>query len=633
MQRIFHVLGLFVAVTVILLGSGASRADEIMDRRYFRDATSLLEYDQVRHRDFQPYSGVLSAGYGKDTVWLRLTVRPADTTSLRSLLVRIRPPILDQVVIYDTGGKAQITGDFHPGSKDGIRSTHLNAEIEVPPQGGDVFISIRSETARSIIAEVLTMEDAARKDALHLAAIAAYCVVVLMSGLLAVMHWYRFSEKVFGWFVIRQFFEFVYIVMNLGIVRYIFQDTYGHVLSNMTNVTNILYVGVSLTFVYVLISEYRPTRITHYAFGLILTLWIGALVLLGAGFVMEALRLNILTGLATTVILVPASFATAPQRTGAGPVMPKSAMVGMCSVISLSGGIAIFVQLGVLQNALRNPELTLYAAHIHGLVTTTCMTAFMYARAIRLAAKHEQSERMLIMARVQSEQDRKNRESQEKLLSMLAHELRTPMAVMKMQLGPWLSDVEGVQELRLAVDEMAAVLDKTIHAGQVADGALSLSISTFDLKAELDRAGRKLEGRPLQVESHGIGDITSDRTLIRIVLNNLVENALKYGSHEAPVIIRARHDVDDASLRLSVINERSEYGLPDPETVFQKYSRGPQAHRQSGSGLGLFIVDTIAKRLGGAAFYERHGDLVEFGIVVSAAADRSSRLDVGTEAV
>jgi signal transduction histidine kinase len=615
---VFFVLRLIAAAASILLSVGPSRADEVLERLFFRDGTSVLGLEQLRQQDFQPFTGAFSAGYGKDTIWLRLRVRPDDTALRRTMVVRVRPPLLDQVIVYGPDGKAHVTGDFYPGSGDGYRSTNLNAKFDFPPEGGDIFVSVQSDTARLILAEVLTIEEAARNDAAQLAISAAYCVLVLISALLAGIYWFRNPEPLFGWFIVRQCSELLYLTMNLGIARYVLSNAPDRLVSRMTDALNIIYIGVSITFVYVLISEYRAARVTHYAFRFILLCWVGAVVLCLTNFTMEALRLNVLVALSTTIILIPAAISTAPSTMRDGPVIPKLIMVGMCLIISVSGASADLIHIGILDALLHKLEFTLYAAQIHGFVTTLCMTSFMYVRSVRLAAEHEQSARMLIVARIQAEQHRQSRDEQEKLLSMLAHELRTPIAVMKMQLGPWLSDVDGIAELRLAVEEMAAVLDKTVEAGQVSDGALSLDLMAFDLAPELHRASTRLEIPSLKIDAEGLGKITNDLILIRIVLNNLVENAFKYGSLDHVIIIKARQNNRNNSLRLSVINNKSEYGLPDSQTVFQKYSRGSFAYRKTGSGLGLFIVDTIAKRLGGAAFYEQDGDLVEFGVLIPA---------------
>jgi signal transduction histidine kinase len=51
---------------------------------------------------------------------------------------------------------------------------------------------------------------------------------------------------------------------------------------------------------------------------------------------------------------------------------------------------------------------------------------------------------------------------------------------------------------------------------------------------------------------------------------------------------------------LRFINAAGEQGAPDPEQVFEKYYRAPRARNLSGSGLGLYLSQRLAQRMGGA---------------------------------
>ena len=605
----------------LLLSLCPAGADQVAERYFFRDATAALTLDRLPQDRFLRFEGVLAAGYGTDVVWLRLKLNPERREGRDKLVVRIRPPILDHVTVHGPTGTSYVTGDFRPSTADAYRSTNLNARVEAPP-GSDIFVAVRSQTARPVFVDALTIEDAAAKDAAQTSLVSAYSLLVLLSAVLAFVHFIRNAERMIGWFVVRQISELAYVTLNLGLVRYLLPEAPEGLVSAATNVINLVYVGISIYFAYVLISEYRPLRVARIAFGGVLLIWGGAVGLYLWGDVMEALRLNVLAGLAVLIVLIPAAASTRPSEGRRTPVLPKPAMVAMFVLISILGTIAVMVQLGVFKDIVHHPEGTLYALFFHGLVTTLCMSAFMYARSMRLAAEHENSERLLLLTRAQAEQERLSREEQEQLLSMLAHELRTPISVMKMHLGPWLKDNEGVRELRLAAEEMAAVLDKTVQAGQVSGGELTLSLVEFEVGAELNRLQEKFIDPRLRIVPPDIRNVTNDLTLIRIVLNNLVENAIKYGSEKHPIVVSGR--IEHERLELWVQNAKSDFGFPDPDTVFRKYVRGPHAHRRSGSGLGLFIVDTVARRLGGAAFCEKRDDVIRFGIRIPADAEPSA---------
>jgi two-component system, OmpR family, sensor kinase len=114
-------------------------------------------------------------------------------------------------------------------------------------------------------------------------------------------------------------------------------------------------------------------------------------------------------------------------------------------------------------------------------------------------------------------------------------------------------------------------------------------------------------GRRLEVDVSRDLALSGDRLRLEQALGNLVENALRHGS--GSVRIRARRLGGRTELRVS--DEGS--GLPDSfiERAFDRFSRADEVHGGSGAGLGLAIVDAIARAHGGTARAE-NGQRTEF---------------------
>jgi K+-sensing histidine kinase KdpD len=107
----------------------------------------------------------------------------------------------------------------------------------------------------------------------------------------------------------------------------------------------------------------------------------------------------------------------------------------------------------------------------------------------------------------------------------------------------------------------------------------------------------------------------TDRQLWFIVLNNLLENACKYAAPDTPIEIRMemRDDTNGAAhLQLTVSNPPNQANWPDPEKIFDKYYRSPQARRQAGTGLGLYLVRNLMQVMGGQIDYAPTKDSVRF---------------------
>ena len=97
----------------------------------------------------------------------------------------------------------------------------------------------------------------------------------------------------------------------------------------------------------------------------------------------------------------------------------------------------------------------------------------------------------------------------------------------------------------------------------------------------------------------------SDPLLLRTILSNLIDNAVKYSPPAEPVqvMIESKPQISVSGILIRIDNAVSKAGLPDPTCVFAKYYRAPGAHQQSGSGLGLYIAKALALKLGGTLDY------------------------------
>jgi signal transduction histidine kinase len=96
--------------------------------------------------------------------------------------------------------------------------------------------------------------------------------------------------------------------------------------------------------------------------------------------------------------------------------------------------------------------------------------------------------------------------------------------------------------------------------------------------------------------------VHGDPTLLRRLVRNLVENALRHGS--PPVSVSVAQENARAALRVSDHGN----GIPgsDTEAVFEPFQRGRHA-KAAGTGLGLSLVRKIARHHGGDARIEKHG--------------------------
>ncbi len=191
--------------------------------------------------------------------------------------------------------------------------------------------------------------------------------------------------------------------------------------------------------------------------------------------------------------------------------------------------------------------------------------------------------------------------SHKSLLANASHELRSPLARMKMALS--LMDDRATDaaqrerlatELRTNIGELDALVEEVLLASRLDAQAAVFTPQPVDVIAlaaeEAAQVGAELQAVDAQLRVPG------DERLLRRALRNLLENAKRYGGGE--ITLHAARAASCIELRVC---DRGA-GVPDAlrERIFEPFFRLPgHAEREGGVGLGLALVKQIAQRHGG----------------------------------
>ncbi len=188
-------------------------------------------------------------------------------------------------------------------------------------------------------------------------------------------------------------------------------------------------------------------------------------------------------------------------------------------------------------------------------------------------------------------------------LTNVTHELRTPLSAIRL-FGETLAEGRGdpraygalvAQESERLSDLVERVLaatriDESPRFGPVSPGELARS--TIDLMTA--RAAR----RRVRLEGHAedaLPDVHWDGDAVRRALLNLLDNAVKHGREGGKVDVRVSRAGDH--IRLAVTDDGPGIGLAHQGGVFRRFTRG--ATEAPGAGLGLYLVDQVARAHGG----------------------------------
>ena len=200
----------------------------------------------------------------------------------------------------------------------------------------------------------------------------------------------------------------------------------------------------------------------------------------------------------------------------------------------------------------------------------------------------------------------KLQQQQQNFMMAVTHELKTPISVARLNLETlqkYTLDPEKQKKLiRTTLDETARLnfltnnilISSQLEGNRYKPSKEELDLSNL-LKDCLQGFRNRFPERPFKESIEAEADVKGDPLLLQMLVNNLLENAVKYSFRENPVtaILKKYR----SGIELQVIDEGA--GIPDDEKkkIFLKFYRiGNEATRKTqGTGLGLYLCRKIAQ--------------------------------------
>ena len=206
------------------------------------------------------------------------------------------------------------------------------------------------------------------------------------------------------------------------------------------------------------------------------------------------------------------------------------------------------------------------------------------------------------------------RQNQQRFLSMLMHEIRTPLSVIKIGADAITKanhpqDQKNIwtQRIDTAIDNIAQVIDNCVQAEKQESGLIQPSIQKYVMKNEIESlykqylsANSELETRiKFELDVNDSTTVTTDINYVRSILLNLISNAYKYSPPFSTIFVRLRtlKGSNKNSIVFEVENSLGKVEPPDPDQIFQRYYRSESAKKFAGTGLGLWLSQTLAQQI------------------------------------
>lgn len=215
-------------------------------------------------------------------------------------------------------------------------------------------------------------------------------------------------------------------------------------------------------------------------------------------------------------------------------------------------------------------------------------------------------------------------ERQDSFLNAVTHELKTPIASIRLYLETLesrnLPDAQRRDFYRIMLDDtdrLLGTVEQVLRAGEVRHRTTRDNWQQVDFSALVESALELARLRHhLGPESLRFGDappeqlfVLGDPEELRTVIFNLFDNAVKYSGDKKDIVVT----VEAPNLDIVMLRVRDQgIGIPRGETkrIFNRFHRvqTPKTRQVKGTGLGLFIVRSVVRRYGGEAYAESAGE-------------------------
>lgn len=212
-------------------------------------------------------------------------------------------------------------------------------------------------------------------------------------------------------------------------------------------------------------------------------------------------------------------------------------------------------------------------------------------------------------------------EQHDAFINAVTHELKTPVASIRLYLETLqtrpVAEEKRQEFYRIMLaenDRLLATIEQILRTGRMGSSARPLNITSFELGSLIEDVitrARALHPEVADSLIHTAGkpiQIRADQEEVHAAIANLLDNAVKYSKGNVRVTVETAV-VEGRLAEVRVKDEGPGIARTELKQIFKRFYRvpGQMASRVKGTGLGLYIVRSVAKRHGGKAWAESEG--------------------------
>lgn len=570
---------------------------------HFADASGALPFETISQADFVRshfvrLPGFRSLGYGTDTHWFHVELRPEDGHSHR--VFTIGSPELEKVDVWverpDGSFEVHALG-YHRSYQNRPLARLSMLPLDTFP-GMHLYFRVSTTNAINVYAELLSDEDFISNETRANFVHGLYFGILLIAVVLYAILGARLRDAVmaaYAGYVASQ------LLFHLGATGYLPVLLAGQSAWLMDALPRIGWLGAA-AFIVLMWDQLLQLKLTHP-------------------------RIHRLYMFTVALNLVLLFFALQPSLvTNAILLVVKSAnylnvlnfVIAMCLLIQAWQRdrraewmiyLVAFVipALGTLVNTMTNQGFLPWnavTAHFYQIAALVHVLVMSYGLALRLRQlQHDKAaaEQEIAIVTQRAEQQRH-------FVAMLSHEFGNPLAAIDRaaQMVQFNSpdmppkDAQRLSLIRGNAATLSGFVERFLMTEALDNGALSLSRVPCRIRQMLEDAIRQQPAVirfRIHLQECSEGTFEVDSTLIGVAIGNLLTNALRYSPPDSPVEISAT--LGDSGLSIRVVDHGPGLDFEELDKLGTPYFRGAAAMAKKGSGLGFHFTQRIVEAHGG----------------------------------
>ena len=592
----------------------AAATDLVVSRAYFLDDSGQMSHEQVQSAAFTPAGKVLSLGFTRAVLWLRLTVDLPPSSPLLSLSVT--PASLDEVTLF-------IPRQSDPGSPAPLALTARNLwnhDWQPDTVGEQVYyLRIRSTSAMTLLAEIkpdTEKPETKIRDNITLGAfLGAMMATMIGAAILYVMH--RDPLVLTGIFCVAS--AMLQILFLHGYLHQVIEHgswLESNLFFHLTAIANLL---LALCFLHLLLLR---TPLPRWELRLSRTLIAPMLAMpLVYVFFDPQFAMQVSVAIATISSIVMFMLSLLCQ-------IRQSRPNKYCLLIMLLSAALLKITITTLGIGSDTSDWTYSISLWRILAAPIAFGVVLSILDLERRAVIRQTETRERQAREAFLVLSGRREIQERFVTTLMHEIKTPLSTMQLataSLGrsnrPIEPDNPRLRNIRHSIEDLNTIVERYMQVDQFEQGVAPINRARIEIRDLVQDLFLSIENERITLIGARFGLIHSDFQSVRVILLNLLSNALKYSPPDSMVWLKFKQVQQQGvpGIRISVSNAVGVAGHPDPTQLFSRYYRSEGARRMAGAGLGLWLAQATAKSLGSELGHSRGADEIIFDLWIASA--------------